>query len=205
MHKETCLKSMIFIIHPFVSKLIHPLENITKKSGETNSNWESEFLLFARIHKISRTSLHKIQFVPFQFTFQDPLLKPPPFTTRINEVNVPLYIGIVKHDFEAKKKNELSVKKGERIYLYERPIDLWILASKIDSNEFKYVPLKAIEIPETPLMFTVLPQIAKNEDEMTVRAGELLFVKEKYENSDYVLCEDIKGNVKKVHIGCLCG
>ena len=203
--KETCLKSLLLIVHPFLSNLIQPMENFTKRASDMSSVWETEFSLFLRVHKVARTSIPKKRFAPFRFSFQDPLLSPPAFTTRIIETNLPLFIGLVKHDFDAKKENELSVKKGERIYLYEKPNDSWVLASKAISSEFKFVPSKAVEIPEMEHVFTVKPQIAKEDCEMSVGAGELLLVKERREGSEYVLCEGIAGGPKCVHASCLRG
>lgn len=199
---ESNLKSMIFLIYPYLSKLNYLMEQF--KDNFKDKNWEADFSSFILYHKICRLPCRRIQFHPFEFSFVDSVLKPPILMTRTFNANLPLFIGIAKFDVKPESDYELDLVKGERIYLYEKPCINWVLAKRPGDDKYKFVPGNAIELPKHEQKITILPQIARNDDEMSVESGKLLLVhEEKKDDSGYILCEDIYGNKNYLNAECL--
>ncbi|EAY10242.1 SH3 domain containing protein [Trichomonas vaginalis G3] len=156
---------------------------------------------FIAMHGIFRTNLSDVAFYPPPNPFtedHDFIMRP----THIDvpPVDYPLFVGKAIYDFDSRNINEVSIRIGETIYLYEKPFGNWVLASHNKVFPEGFVPTAAITTIYTKMGITM---------ETKVENGEYLgiyptahFIIEKDDGENYIVrnIDNKVGKVKKTDI-----
>lgn len=156
-----------------------------------------EFILY---NKIARTRLKFFEPTDVVFTFQDVALMSKITRKNYLETDAPLSIGVAKFDFTGENINELSVKEGQEIYLYETPVDQWVLASDTPFQPKGFVPVKCIELKKLRFAISSAIRIPIGDDGfLPLSSGQLIIVNSNKVDDDILECRDLKGNTGHVY------
>ena len=195
----TQIRSIFFVGYPLILSLAELQESFANKYENRQSIWESEFMEYVTTNKITRTPKNLVEFECFNFSFDDIMLPSPFVTIPFQHSKLPLYLAIVLEDFEGQNKNELSVKKDEKLFVYENPHYEWTLVSN-SKNQFGFIPTKFLDILKERTVLTKGSRLKTNDDILSFSPSELLIVKsENEDDKDSYFCENMQGSTGVVH------
>ena len=202
--RETLLKSFILSAYPILLQIIYSCEDIEKKFNVRADSWVDDFREFVLKNGIVRTSLPATKFVPFKFSFDDPILgKQLTMGDSGRDAVIPISLAEVVHETLADPENsaELSLKSGDRVYTFE-PIQNggWIFVQTVEGGRRGFAPAAALKNlqNERHAVFTKEAQLRVTETSSVCPAGTLLFVDERNEENGTLVCEG--GSTEPVHI-----
>ena len=152
------------------------LEEYQKASEE--NHWKKYFVEFVIKNHIVRTEYDNISFNTELFPFDDPDL-----VTRITsqiyvkKKNNPLLLSLATHDFVSENPNELSIRKGQVVFLYEPPFEKWVLASTDSQKPQGYVPSAAVDVCDVKTGISKTTKLPDGEF-MSLYPGEVIILHE---------------------------
>ena len=93
---------------------------------------------------------------------------------------MPIFICTVLYDFEKGSEKEISIKKDEELFVFELTTHDWIYVNSLDRSRKGYVPSKVVKINnEIDLGFVLETHLSKNDDDLSVGAGEIFIIEGK--------------------------
>ena len=105
----------------------------------------------------------------------------------------PLLLGICTKDFESQAVNELTLKKGQEVYIYEYPLFQWVFASLDPSGPAGYVPSDCLLIKYLKTAISFVTKIGVD-DYLTLKQGEFLIVLSEDREKNVAKCRNLNGN-----------
>ncbi|EAX88207.1 Variant SH3 domain containing protein [Trichomonas vaginalis G3] len=107
----------------------------------------------------------------------------------------PIYVAKAKYKFDSKGQTELSFLPGDTLYLYEKPSQMWILASKNGQYPQGYIPSSAITILEKKFCYSLVSKAYDN-DYLGIAPGMCLVIENNL--GDTYICTNPQGKQGKV-------
>ena len=159
--------------HEIFQRILENFQNVKE-----NSLWKKCFSEYVIKNHIVRTEYHDISFDTELFPFDDPDLDTH-VTSQIyvKKKNNPLLLGLASRDFNAENPNELSLKKGQVIFLYEPPFERWALASTDPQRPQGFVPSAAIDVCDVQTAISKTTKLPDG-DFMSLYPGEVIILHE---------------------------
>lgn len=147
--------------------------------------------------KIVRTKLPLENLTDFSFSYQDVTFMKPLTSKQFINNDAPLYLGVVKQDFVGEDMNELTVTANQDLFIYETPVDKWVLVSDTPDGPSGYVPLSVVDIK--PYKFAVSTVTKLGADGfLTLAPAQVIVVITKTIDDDILFCRDFAGNTGNV-------
>ena len=174
-------------------------KNLFNEIQRTHSDWFSGFMKFIIYNGITRTKLMPKELNPFQFSFVDDDLNQQISRKTTISNDPPILFAVCLHDFEGIFPGEMSIKKGQEIYLYEPPLDKWCMASDVATHPTGYIPTSAIKILNLKTGISMTTRLQSGEF-MSLVPGELLIILQNDKKEGILLCRKINGTTGKAYI-----
>lgn len=151
----------------------------------------SDLITFIVSHDIRRTSIGNVSYEQYKFKQPeiDPIIGIPSYQTG-SLYEPPILIAQALNNFVASAPNEISCYKGQTIYLYEPPIENWVLASSNKTFPEGYVPRNNIKVLNKKIALS-LKQLAYENGKLGIFPGEFLIIE--YEDEKGYACENTSG------------
>lgn len=163
---QVCLDFFLKLSDIYMDSSVNYLkvfDQMEQKYSKLSNLYSRESYLSAFINKynIFRTNLSDVTFVPQPNPFiedNDIILRPSHI--KVPAIDYPLFVAKAIYDFDAKNINELSIKAGETLYLYEKPVGSWVLASHNRNFAEAFVPTNAITTSYTKMGMTMETKVS---------------------------------------------
>jgi hypothetical protein len=201
--RESQIKSLLFQLSPILTQIIDECNCAKNLLTAKRPDWPTGFRSFLASNGIVRRSVANQEFKVFQFPFENELITEPVVGPTAPDLVVPTAIGIVRAAFEGREECELSVQRGDRLYLIEQwQPKIWLFAVTPNRRQYGFVPSDIIEVIDARTVFTKAARLAMTPEQSTFRSGELMIVKSEVEG--VVICEAADGTEKTVSADNLC-
>lgn len=141
-------------------------------------------------HRICRQYIGDETYSKYIFKSNEILLDSSSPYAQYPHYDPPLLFAEAIRDFVGIENNEISCYKGQKIFLYEQPVDKWVLASTNRIFPTGYVPTNVIKLINVKTGFAIKWCLAQ-ENKLPVFPGELLFIE--YETDDGYWCTNSAG------------
>jgi hypothetical protein len=192
---ESKMKALLFVAVPVFVTMSQDSKRTRKLIVTRHGNWVVDFQAFLTLNGIVRTTIPNERFARFHFPFDHPLLTQPWAPEPVNSVVIPTAIGVAVAAFQGNGPSELSVKEGDRLFLYERwRPNFWLFVQPVDQKTWGFVPSAVIEVIKARTTFAKHPQLPMYDGQSAVRSGELVIFKS--ESDGLVVCESADGTEK---------
>ena len=170
-----------------------------QKENETKS-WEEGISRYILMNKFARTDLQDIQFEFSSFSFDDNDLE-----MRVTQQSFvkrrinPLLLALATHDFVPQNENEISLKKGQVVFLYEPAHGKWVLASHDSNAPQGFVPTNAIDVCDVKTAVSCETRLPKD-NFMSLCPGEVIILHDLIDKEKRIwYCSKFNGTAGNVH------
>lgn len=194
MTREAHLKSFMLSSYPVIKESVQHCQLLQSYTSDFTNTWSRDFLDAMESTGVVRTSPVREEFKQWTFSFDDQMLNKAILRPQRSNVVIPVSFAEATRQFDGENDNELSVKVGDRLYIYEQlQADKWVFAETADKRR-GYVPSAVLKDLGNgcDTVFTAAPRLGDS----PFPTGSLFIVKER--TSDCVLCENIAGEEIKV-------
>jgi hypothetical protein len=169
-------------------------------NDDTFNLWSSEMLYFIRVHGIARTNSLPIEFELKPFSFDDD----DDFSLRVvgqrfeKACSYPVSFAIAEKDFVSEAENELSVKAGQFLCIFDSGLDKWTLASDNSNEPRGYVPTEALKFC-TEIAALAIETRLEDGEFMSLYPGEMIILNKPFDDQcDILTCRKMDGTNGKV-------
>jgi len=134
--------------------------NLSFNDAETASSTNllsknNDFSVYIQENGIVRFPYSLEHFCKVHLKFDDPQFTPPPLSTfKPYQGSLPLYVANCIQDFNAEHNNEISVRKYQKIYIFETPALEWVCAYDPVAKNRGYIPSSILSIDNNQYLVT---------------------------------------------------
>lgn len=146
-------------------------------------------------HQMTRTYIGNDTYEKYNFKSAEIDLYTDPCFAKGNLYEAPILVAEAIEDFVGCAENEISCEKGQEIYLYEPPNDMWTLASTNKIFPEGYIPTCCIQIKKVKTALS-LKSSAYVDDWLGVFPGEFLIIES--EDDGILTARNTSGKVGKI-------
>jgi hypothetical protein len=199
---ESKMKALLAVALPTFIAVIEDSKRARKGLIGRQGNWVVDFQAFVGQNGIVRSAIPREEFPLFRFPFEHPLLMERWMPDTVRNRVIPTAIGVASAAFEGQADSELSVKKGDRLFLYEMwRSNFWLFAQTVDEKAWGFIPSNVIDVMKGKTMFAKGAQFPTREGESSCRSGELVIFRS--ESDGFIVCESADGTEKVIRAGIL--
>ena len=195
------LKKIILQSSPAIVDDCAKLRQLSSDSKAAEHDWMKDFTYFCTVNGIYRQSFAAQEFVPYHFSFEDSRLDVPIPPRKGSTNTIPLYFATVKEDYAKESECELSVKKDERVFVFDNMNSEYSYVQNAN-NEAGFVKssvLSGLNNDSHKYVIVHDPYLACDSEHISVRAGEICLISD--ESSK--LYENIRGEKGKIPDSCI--